>query len=240
MNRDETLAARDGGTFTAYVAVPAAATRAPGLLLMQYISGVNRVMRRLADEFAAAGFLVACPDLFWRQQPNVQINNDPSTPDPAEHKRALELNAGFGDEAGVRDLIVTLDYLRRHARCSGRVGGLGYCLGGRLAFLMAARSDIDCAVGYYGVNIQAYLDEAPAVRRPLLLHMAEQDELCPPETRERIIAALASRSEVTTQVYAAVRHAFALERGANYAPAAAELANRRSLEFLRRHLGERS
>lgn len=235
MNRDETLRARDGGRFTAYIAVPPK-SRAPGLLLMQYISGVNRVMRSLADRFAAAGFLVACPDLFWRQQPNVQINNDPSRPDPAEQKRALELNSGFRDDTGILDLTATLDYLRAHPQCSGKAGALGYCLGGRLAYLMAARSDIDCSIGYYGVNIQSYLDESPVIRRPLMLHIPERDELCPLDTRNRIVGALRSCPHATVHVYPGARHAFALEGGPNFDAAAAALANRRSLEFLGQHL----
>jgi carboxymethylenebutenolidase len=236
MNGDETLRARDGGRFAAYIAVPKRSP-APGLLLMQYISGVNRVMRGLADRFAAAGFLVACPDLFWRQEPNVQINNDPGRPDPAEQKRALELNIGFRDDTGILDLIATLDHLRAHPRCSGKTGALGYCLGGRLAYLMAARSDIDCSIGYYGVNIHGYLLESSAIRRPLMLHMAERDELCPADTRDRIVGALQSCPYATVHVYPGARHAFALEGGPNYDAAAAELANRRSLGFLRQHLG---
>jgi carboxymethylenebutenolidase len=233
MGQDRDIRSADG-TFSAYVAEPNGP--APGLLLIQYISGVNRVMRTLADEFSAQGFLVACPDLFWRQQPNVRINNDPANPDPAELKRALDLNSAFDDAGGTSDLAATLSFLRRHPLCAGRVGALGYCLGGRLALLMAARTDVDCAVGYYGVNLQRYLDEASAIRRPLLVHVAEQDELCPPETRDRIVAALRTSPQVTVEIYPGVRHAFALQGGANFDASAAAVANRRSLEFLRGHL----
>jgi carboxymethylenebutenolidase len=234
--RREAIAADDGGTFSAYVAEPSAA-RAPGLVLLQYISGVNRVMRRLADGFAREGFLVACPDLFWRQEPGVELNNDPARPDPAEQKRALALNAGFADEPGMRDVGATLAFLRGHPRCAGKVGALGYCLGGRLAYLAATRTDADCSVGYYGVNIHDYLGEAARIRRPLMLHFAEADELCPAPVRERIVAALAASGQASIHVYPKAGHAFALEGGANFDAAAAALANRRSLEFLRRHLG---
>ena len=234
MGADQTIRASDGGAFTAYIAEPADG-KEPGLVLLQYISGVNRVMRSLADSFARAGYVVACPDLFWRQQPNVQINNDPAKPDAVEMKRALELNAGFKDEPGLRDIGATLDFLRQHPRCTGKVGAIGYCLGGRLAYLVAARPDADCAVGYYGVNIHAYLDEAARIRRPLMLHFAERDELCPAPARERIVAALGAAT-ATTHTYPGVGHAFALEGGANFNAAAAALANQRSLEFLGQHL----
>lgn len=222
------------GAFSAYVVRPARGG-APGLLLIQYISGVNRVMRRLADEFAALGFLVACPDLFWRQQPGVQINNDPALVDPEEQARALELNAGFNDDHGIRDLLATLGYLRKQTG-SAKVGCLGYCLGGRMAYLMAARSDVDCSVGYYGVNLHLYLSEAPHIRQPLLLHVAENDELCPSQTRDRILDGLKPNAHITAYVYPGARHAFALEGGRNFDPIAATLANERSISFLKQHL----
>jgi carboxymethylenebutenolidase len=234
MGIDQKISVPDGA-FEAYVAAPALA-KAPGLILIQYISGVNRVMRTLADGFARAGFLVACPDLFWRQEPNVRINNDPASPDPKEQKRALELNAGFVDETGMADLAATLAFLRALPGCTGKVGALGYCLGGRMAFLMAARTDVDCAVGYYGVNLQRYLDEVNRIRRPLLLHVAENDELCPVEIRDRILTTLKSVPSVSVEVHPGTRHAFALEGGANFDAGAAQRANRQSMAYLHRNL----
>lgn len=223
------------GKFEAYLACPAQQP-APGLVLMQYICGVNAVMRRLADEFAGHGYLVACPDLFWRQEPGVQLIQDPSKPDPAEQQRALELNAGFDDAAATADLRAVIGWLRGRADCSGRVGALGYCLGGRLAFLTAARSDADCSVGYYGVNIDRYLGEAGAIAGPLMLHIAGADELCSKEAHDAIVEALAPRDAVTLHEYDGAGHAFALEGGHNHRADAAALADERSLAFLRRHL----
>jgi len=238
MGKDVTIEARDGGQFGAYVATPADA-RAPGLVLIQYICGVNRVMRALAEEFAGHGFRVAVPDLFWRQEPGVQLNNDPSRPSEAEQKRALALNAGFDDDKGIADLIATLDWLRAAGGAGSKVGMLGYCLGGRLAYLMAVRSDADCAVGYYGVNIDRYLDEAPRISRPLMLHMAGRDELCGEEARARIAGALASVPGAVVHSYPGAGHAFALKGGHNFNAVAAAEADRRSLEFLNRHLAGR-
>ena len=223
------------GKFDAYLAVPSQLP-APGLVLMQYICGVNNVMRRLADEFAGHGYLVACPDLFWRQEPGVQLIQDPSKPDPAEQQRALELNAGFDDAAATADLKATLGYLRGRPDCTGRVGALGYCLGGRLAFLTTARSDADCSVGYYGVNIDGYLGEAGAISRPLMLHIAGADELCSREAHDSIVDTLAPIDCVTLHEYEGAGHAFALKGGHNYRADAAALANERSLAFLRQNL----
>jgi carboxymethylenebutenolidase len=229
------IPARDGGAFAAYRATPATLP-APGLVLMQYICGVNRVMRDIADRFAALGYLAAVPDLFWRQEPNVALIDDPAHPTPEEEKRSLELNAGFDDAAAVSDLQATVDWLRRSPDCTGKVGGLGYCLGGRIAYLMAARTDADCSVGYYGVNIDHYLSEASHIARPLLLHIAGSDILCPPPVQAKIGAALKSQPSVRLETYPGAGHAFALDGGRNFDAAAAALANRRSEAFLAENL----
>ncbi len=223
------------GKFGAYLSRPVQRP-APGLVLMQYICGVNAVMQRLADEFAGHGYLVACPDLFWRQEPGVQLIQDPSKPDPAEQQRALDLNAGFDDAAATADLKATLAWLRSNPDCTGRVGTLGYCLGGRLAFLTAARSDADCSIGYYGVNIDRYLGEAGAIAGPLMLHIAGADELCSKEAHDAIVETLAPHDAVTLHEYDGAGHAFALEGGHNFRADAAGLADARSLAFLRQHL----
>jgi carboxymethylenebutenolidase len=235
MGKTIEIPATDGGTFSAYLAAPPASP-APGLVLIQYICGVNLVMRKLADQFAGLGYLVAVPDLFWRQEPNVRLIDDPARPTKAEHEKSLALNAGFDDETGILDLMAAMSWLRSSPSCSGKVGALGYCLGGRMAYLTATRSDADCNVGYYGVNIEHYLDEASHIRAPLLLHIAERDVLCPPERQDSIRAALAQVPRAIVQVYPGAGHAFALRGGQNFAAEAAELADRRSLAFLAQHL----
>jgi carboxymethylenebutenolidase len=235
-NKTVSINAPDGGSFSAYLSVPEKPGKAPGLVLMQYITGVNKVMRELADNFSAMGYLCVVPDLFWRQEPGVQLMDDPSKPDPSEQARALELNAGFDDEKAVLDLQATIDFLRGHDVCSGLVGALGYCLGGRLALLMATRTDSDCTVGYYGVNIDRYLTEAGNIQTPLMLHIAANDELCSKEARDAIVGTLGKIAEVTLHEYDGVGHAFALVGGHNYHKTSANLANRRSADFLRQHL----
>ena len=129
-------------------------------------------MRAVADWYAARGFVVACPDLFWRQEPGVQLTDQSD----AEFQRALELYQGLDEAKAVEDAMATLAFLRQHPACTGKVGTVGFCLGGKLAYLLATRSDVDCAVGYYGVDIESALTEAPRISRPTMLHMAGDDK----------------------------------------------------------------
>ena len=167
---DITISAKDGGRFFAYLAKPESGT-GPGIVLIQEIFGVNAVMRAIADELAEQGFFVACPDLFWRQEPGVQISDKTQE----DWDKAFKLMQGFDLDKGIDDLASTLAHLRQQNGCSGRVGAVGYCLGGQLAYLMACRTSSDASVGYYGVMIQNFLEESANIKKPLMLHIAEED-----------------------------------------------------------------
>lgn len=221
-----TINAADGGTFSAYLAEPEQES-APGILVIQEIFGVNKVMRDICDGWAAQGYVAICPDLFWRQEPGIDITDQSEE----EWNQAFSLYQGFDEAAGVQDLIATLAFIREYPRCSGKVGTVGFCLGGKLAYLMATRSDADCSVGYYGVGIENALDEAGRIGKPLMLHIAEQDQFCPPEAQSKIIDTLEPAETVTTHSYAGVDHAFARIGGAHYYKAAADLANGRTAAF---------
>lgn len=229
---DVTIRAADGGSFSAYLAAPKSG-KGPGILLIQEIFGVNQVMRDLADGFAGQGYAVMCPDLFWRQEPGIQITDKSE----AEWKKAFALFGGFNVEKGVDDLKATLAALRKHGAGSGKVGSVGYCLGGKLAYLMAARSDCDCNVGYYGVGIQDALDEAKTIKKPLLLHVAEKDQFVPPEAQAKIKDGLKGNAQVTIHLYAGMDHAFARVGGQHYDKKNADLANQRTAEFFKKNLG---
>ncbi|MDJ0950044.1 MAG: dienelactone hydrolase family protein [Alphaproteobacteria bacterium] len=226
---DVTIAAGDGGSFSAYLA----GDGGPGILICQEIFGVNHVMRDLADGFAAQGYLAICPDLFWRQEPGIQITDKTDE----EWARAFELYQGFDEAKGVDDLIATLAHLRGVDGCSGKVGTVGYCLGGKLAYLMATRSDADCNVGYYGVGIEAAVEEAGNISKPLLLHVAEEDEFVPKDAQQKVHAALDGNPHVTIHDYAGMDHAFARVGGAHYDQDQADLANGRTAAFFKEHLG---
>jgi carboxymethylenebutenolidase len=231
---DVTIRAADGGSFGAYLATPAATSgRSSGVVLIQEIFGVNKVMRDLADGLARHGYVVLCPDLFWRQEPGIQITDQTE----AEWAKAFSLYKGFDEAKGVDDLKSTLAHLRKLPACAGKVGAVGYCLGGKLAYLMATRSDVDCSVGYYGVAIEAALEEAKAIKKPLMLHIAEKDQFCPPQAQAKVKDALKDNSHVTLHSYPGVDHAFARLGGQHYDKKSAELANQRTAEFFKKTLG---
>lgn len=230
--QDVRIKSSPDGEFGAYLASPASG-RGPGLVVIQEIFGVNSVMRKIADEFAARGYFALAPDLFWRLEPGVQLSDKSD----AEWKRAFDLMGRFDQDAGVRDIQTSITYLRHSvAGCTGKVGAVGYCLGGLLAFLTATRTDCDAAVGYYGVNIQEKLSEAAKIRKPVMLHIAGKDEYVPPEAQKKIVEGLKNNPLVTIHSYAEMNHAFARAGGAHYDKACADLANGRTSTFLRQHL----
>jgi len=233
-----TIRSSEGHEFSAYLALPSGPSGpsggvGPGLVLLQEIFGVNRDMRAIADWYAARGFVVACPDLFWRQEPGVQLTDKTDQ----EWQRAMELYQGLDEAKAVADSAATLAFLRQHPACTGRVGTVGFCLGGKLAYLMATRSDPDCSVAYYGVGIESALAEAARISCPTMLHMAGRDQFCPPSAQAQIHQTLDTYPLVTLHVYAEQDHAFARVGGKHFDARSAELAHLRTLEFFVRHLG---
>lgn len=219
------------GRFSAYLAKPANGS-GPGIVLIQEIFGINKVMRDIADGHAANGYMVLCPDLFWRQQPGVQLTDQSE----AEWQKARQFMQGFDVAKGVEDLIATLKHLRGLEGCADKVGTVGYCLGGKLAYLMATRSDAHCNVSYYGVGLQDLLDEATNIKHPLMLHIAEEDQSVPKEAQAKITSHLANHPQVTIHKYPGMGHAFARVGGQHYDKTAADSANQRTAEFFKQHL----
>jgi carboxymethylenebutenolidase len=219
------------GKFSAYLALPKQ-TPAPGVLVIQEIFGVNKVMRDLCNGFAAKGYVAICPDLFWRQEPGVQLTDKTD----AEWQRAFNLMQGLNQTKGVEDLIATLERLRKLDESTGKAGTVGYCLGGRLAYFMATRSNADCNVSYYGVGIETVLDESGAITHPLLMHIAEKDRFVAPEAQKQIRDALSKNPRVEIHTYAGCDHAFAREGGAHWDAEAARLANQRTEAFFNKYL----
>ncbi len=232
MNERTTIKTQ-GGAFSAYVARPKTA-RAPAVVVIQEIFGVNAVMREVCDQLAATcGYLAVCPDLFWRLEPDVDITDQSQ----AEWDKALALMGRFDVDQGVEDIRATLDHVRADPGCSGKAGAVGYCLGGRLAFLTATRTDCDASVGYYGVGIENYLGEAERLAQPLMLHIAEEDGFVPKAAQKRIVSTLKDHPQVTLHTYPGRDHAFARPSGAHFHQADAGLANDRTVAFFKKHLG---
>jgi carboxymethylenebutenolidase len=231
---DLQIAAADGsGRFHGHVVTPK--TQSAGtVVLIQEIFGVNAAMRALAEWVADMGFIAIVPDLFWRQEPGVQLDPDAGQ---AQWERAFALLNGFDQEKGLADLVTTIATARGLAGANGKVGTMGFCLGGRMAFKTAAHTDADCNVSYYGVGIEGLLADAPGIRNPLLMHMAELDKFVPPAAQAAILAGLAGHPQVACHVYPGVDHAFARMGGHSWDARAATIANGRTAEFLVQHLG---
>ena len=233
---DLQIAASDGsGTFHCHVVSPKTQPEARGVvILIQEIFGVNAAMRLLSAWVADMGFIAVAPDLFWRQAPGVQL--DPYA-GQAEWDRAFALYNGFDQARGLEDLAATIAAARKLPRANGKVGTMGFCLGGRMAFKTAAHTDADCNVSYYGVGIEGLLDDAARLRGPLLMHIAEKDKFVPAEAQAAIRSGLAGNPKVICHVYPGVDHAFARMGGHSRDARAATIANGRTAEFLVTHLG---
>jgi carboxymethylenebutenolidase len=227
-----TVPARDGsGEFRAYVAVPKSG-KGPGILLAQEIFGINDYIREVADYYAEEGYVVVAPDLFWRQQSNVELGYTPE-----DWQKAFGFFQGFNVDKGIEDIDATLAVLRKRPELDGKVGVLGFCLGGKLAYLTACRCDVDVAVGYYGVGIENNLDEAKNIKGRLVLHFAEQDKFCSTAARESIFAALNDKPNVELYLYLEVDHAFARPVSEHYHKPSALMAHQRSVTAFRREMG---
>lgn len=219
------------GSFQAYLSLPPSG-KGPGLVIAQEIFGVNQTMRDAADAYAAEGYVVMVPDLFWRQEAGVQLGYT-----PADWQRAFGYYQGFSEDKGVEDLQASLTALRARPECVGQAGVLGFCLGGKLAYLAACRTDAAVSVSYYGVGIEKALDEAARIKGRLVLHIAENDQFCPPEARSAIVAAMSGRADTELYVYPGVDHAFARVGGEHFDAASSAAAHQRSMVALKRELG---
>jgi carboxymethylenebutenolidase len=218
------------GSFHAYCSEPAGTPRA-AIVVIQEIFGVNPGIRGKCDRLAAEGYLALAPDLFWRIEPGVEL--DPDVPD--EFQRALGLMNKLDGDKAIADIEATIR--RARAMGGGKVGAVGYCLGGTLAYKTAARTDVDASVGYYGVGLDGLLGEKHGIANPLLLHIAGEDHFVDKAAQARIHEGLDDHPRVTLIDYPGVDHGFATEMGKRRSEAAAQQADRNTAEFFARHLG---
>jgi carboxymethylenebutenolidase len=219
------------GRFKAYMAEPETPARA-AIIVIQEIFGVNAGIRRKCDRWAELGYLALAPDLFWRVQPGVELDPDVEP----EFKQALDLMGKFNQDQGIRDIEATIRAARNRLGAGGKVGAVGYCLGGRLAFMTSARTDIDASVGYYGIAIDGLLREKNAISRPLMLHIAGDDHFVDKETQRKMHEGLDGHPRVVLHDYPGEDHGFAAEMGKRRSEDAAQLADGRTEEFFAEHL----
>jgi carboxymethylenebutenolidase len=221
----------EDGSLGAYVARPAA-VKASAVVVIQEIFGVNADLRATCDELAAGGLLAISPDLFWRAAPRIDMNKL----DEGEWKKAFELYQSFDFDRGVRDIAATVAAARTLDGTSGKVGVMGFCMGGLLTFLTATRHNVDAAVEYYGGGTEQYVGEGKNLKSPLMLHLAEEDEFISKEAQAKIKSGLAQSPLVEIHSYPGCNHAFARHKGVHYDAQAANRANALTRAFFDRNL----
>jgi carboxymethylenebutenolidase len=219
------------GAFAAYVSYPEA-EKAPSVVVLHEVFGVNEDIRQTCDALAAQGFIAVAPDLFWCQQAGVDL----SVTSEADWKAGLAFYTAYNRDEGVADVVATIAAARKLKGATGKVAVMGYCLGGLMTFLTAARSKVDAAVAFHGGDTESYLDEAGSVTAPLLMHLAEEDEYISKTAQADIKKAFAGKPNVVIYSYPGCNHAFSRHGGAHYDAAAAKTANDRTWAFLKEKL----
>lgn len=231
MGREIEINARDGGSFAAYLALPEQ-TPAPGIVLLPEVFNTNEHIREVADGYAAEGFTVIAPDVYWRQEPGAYM---PYTDDGRDKARALR--AELDTDQFADDLGDAVDALKNRGECTGKVGVMGFCLGGKFTYLSAVRHKIQAAVSYYGVQIDEHLDEADNLGCPILMHFAGVDPHVPEAAVAAIQARMGAWDNVAIHVYPGAEHGFNRHGYPSYSEAAAAPARARTLALFREHLG---
>ena len=231
MSETITIPELDGdGAIPVYLARPTGTPRA-AIIVIPEIFGVNPGIRKKCDDWAAKGYLAAAPDIFWRFAPGVELDPDVE----AQLQEAFGYFAQFDADLGVKDIEALIKHLRAQEG-TAKVGLVGYCLGGRMAYLAAARTDIDASVGYYAVGVDLMLGESHAIANPLLLHIAGEDGFVSKAAQAAMHAGLDDHPRVTLIDYPGLDHGFATEMGDRRDEAGAEAADARTAAFLAEHL----
>ncbi len=222
--------AGSGERYDGYLALPRAG-KGPGVIIVQEIFGVNAHIRSVAEQYALAGYVVLAPDIFWRSERRVELGYE-----GADRDKALALVKGIDVEKTVADLGAAANTLRALPEVTGKIGAVGFCFGGQLAYLMAARGAVDAAVAYYGGGIQNKLDEADKVQAPILFHYAERDHSIPQTAITQVKQRFAGRTNAQFHDYPGVEHGFNCSDRSAYDQHASALAHGRTLEFLSSNL----
>ncbi len=229
--KEISIAGKDG-TFMGYLATPTGGS-GPGVVVIQEIFGINPWLRSVVDWLADQGYMALAPDLFWKLDPGIQL--DPTIED--EFNKGLDLFGKFDADGGVEDIQETISTLRKMPGCNGKVGNLGFCLGGMLSYLTAARTDTDASASYYGVGLDNLLGEAEKIKTPTILHIAREDGFVPPEAQAKVEKGLESHAAVTIYTYDGANHGFCRETDkTHYHPEAAKLAHQRTLDLFTKAL----
>ena len=217
--------------FDVYAARPSGQAKA-AIIVIQEIFGVNEGIRRKCDNWAQQGYLALAPDLFWREKPHIELDADV----PEDFQAAIGHMQKFDQDQGIYDIEATIKAARAELGGSGKVGLVGYCLGGRLVFMSACRTDGDAFVGFYGVGIDNLLGEQHAIGKPVMLHVPTADGFVPPEAQKKMHEGLGDNRHVVLHDYEGLDHGFAAEMGARRNEEGAQLADKRTAEFFAANL----
>jgi carboxymethylenebutenolidase len=226
----ETLA--HDGRFNAYLAEPQGTPKG-AIVVIQEIFGVNPGIRAKCEHWASLGYLGVAPDLFWRISEGVELDPDITE----QFQEALGLMQKLNQDKAIADIEAVIREARSRLPEDGKVGAVGYCLGGRLAFMTATRTDVDASVGYYGVGLEGLMGEKHAIARPLLLHIAGADHFVTPDKQALIHEGLDDHERVTIHDYPGEDHGFATESGKRRSEQAAQLADSRTEAFFAANIG---
>jgi len=224
------IPARDGGSFEAWLSTPPSG-RGPGLVLLAEIYNANHWVRGVCDRYAEQGYVVMAPDLYWRQSPGKYLDY---TPEDQQLGRALATEMDLG--LFVEDLKACADWLRARPDCTGRIGTVGYCLGGKLVWIGLAHQAVDAGVAYYAVQLADFLDDAKRIDAPIMMHFGSLDHRVPPDLYAKIKAGLAGKADASTYWYEGADHGFDRNGYPPHHPEASGLAGQRTRDFLAKHL----
>ena len=211
---DITYTTRAGENFTGYLSGPDGDGKAPGLLLITAIFGIDDEMKELAGAWAADGFLVSVPDIFWRVMPGPT----------ADMEKAFARFSAFDKDQGMLDIEDLIKDLKAQPRCNGKVAMLGFCFGGLYAHLAAAGLGIDAAGAFHGTKIGPNADEAANVTCPVSFHFGAEDPVVPMDEVEIIRAAYASHDNAEIKVHPGAGHNFSMPYKEGYHEAAAKVS----------------
>lgn len=217
-------------SFKAYVARPSGEPKA-AIVVIQEIFGVNPGIRQKCDLLAEQGYLAVAPDLFWMLGEDIELDPDVD----AELQQAFDYFGRFNPDEGIKDIESTIKWARQETG-GKKVGAVGYCLGGKLAYMTAARTDADASVGYYAVGVPDMLGEAHAIANPLMLHIPTADGFVDAEAQKAMHAGLDDHPKVTLHDYEGLDHGFATQFGNRRDEAGAQLADSRTDAFFAEHL----
>lgn len=232
MTSNASIPTLDGkGELPAYVVRPQTGPRG-AIIVIQEIFGINPGIRKKCDDWAAKGYLAVAPDVFWRQEPGVEYDSDV----PEEFQAALGLMMKHDFDLGIRDVEAVIHWLRREQGVE-KVGLVGFCMGGKIAYMAATRTDVDASVGYYGVGIDQMLNESHAIAKALMLHVPTADGFVDPAAQKAMHAGLDDNPHVTLHDYEGLDHGFAAEHGVRRNAAGAALADQRTIAFFADQLG---